>query len=75
MGAQHTVLTSPDPPTRITDQELAGYVQSLRRRIEVLNAQIETLVIQGIQKDDRIESLCLDLAIKEADHPNWKKVL
>jgi len=34
-----------EPPCKIEDLELAEYVASLRRRIEVLNDQIASLVI------------------------------
>ena len=46
MGAMHTTLSTPEPPTDIDDVELAEYIKMLRRRIEILNIQIEELTKQ-----------------------------
>jgi hypothetical protein len=75
MGAQHTVLTTPNPPIPVDNLELAGYIQDLRRRVEVLNIQIEGLVIQVARKDQEIDRLSLDLGIRRGDlGPGWQQV-
>lgn len=40
------IFTTPEPPTHIDDVFLKEYVQQLRRQIEILNIQIETLVTE-----------------------------
>ena len=71
MGAQHNTLTSPAPPGPIQDPLLAAYVQDLRRRIEILNIQIETLVTQHLKKIDELHQQNCDT--KENPAP-WKKI-
>ena len=50
-----------DPPIAVHDPELAGYIQSLRRRIEIQNIQLENLskLISTLQTE--VEKLSLDL--------------
>lgn len=57
-----------DPPIAVHDPELAGYIQSLRRRIEIQNIQLENLskLISTLQTE--VEKLSLDLHIKS--NPN-----
>jgi len=40
------IFTTEDPPVSIDDMLLKEYVNGLRRHIEILNIQIETLVKQ-----------------------------
>jgi hypothetical protein len=40
------IFTTDEPPVSIDDMLLKEYVNELRRRIEVLNIQMETLVKQ-----------------------------
>lgn len=40
------VFTTDDPPVHIDDIQVKEYILELRRRIEVMNVQMETLVRQ-----------------------------
>jgi len=40
------VFTTDDPPVHIDDIQVKEYILELRRRIEVMNVQMETLVSQ-----------------------------
>ena len=54
-----------DPPIAVHDPELAGYIQSLRRRIEIQNIQLETLskTISNLQTE--VDKLSLDLHLND----------
>lgn len=53
-----------DPPTTVHDQELSGYIQALRRRIEIQNIQIETLLTQIQTLQNEVDKLSLDLHLQ-----------
>ena len=75
MSALHTTLSTPEPPVPLDNVELAEYVRELRRRVEILNIQIEELVLQNAAKDTEIDRLSLDLGIRDAGQwPSWQKV-
>ena len=66
------IFSTENPPQPITCVETLEYVQSLRRRIEVQNDQMDTLAAQvhKLQKenarlDNEVEKLALDLGIKD----------
>ena len=40
------IFTTDDPPVHIDDIQVKEYILELRRRIEVMNVQMETLVRQ-----------------------------
>lgn len=54
-----------DPPIAVHDPELSGYIQSLRRRIEIQNIQLENLskLISTLQTE--VEKLSLDLHLTD----------
>ena len=75
-------FSTENPPHPITCLETLGYVQSLRRRIEVQNDQMDALASQ-VHKllgktehlNNEIEKLSLDLGIKNEEvPPGWKEV-
>jgi len=49
------VFTTDDPPVHIDDMLVKEYINELRRRIEVLNIQMETLVRQLHEAKNRPE--------------------
>jgi transcriptional accessory protein Tex/SPT6 len=54
-----------NPPVQIDNIELAEYVKSLRRRIEVQNDLLEALAKEVKKHRDEVEKLALDLGIKD----------
>lgn len=54
-----------NPPVQIDNIELAEYVKSLRRRIEVQNDLLEALAKEVAQYKTEVEKLALDLGIKD----------
>jgi hypothetical protein len=54
-----------NPPVQIDNIELAEYVKSLRRRIEVQNDLLEALAKEVAHHKGEVEKLALDLGIKE----------
>ena len=76
-------FSTENPPRPIDCVETLEYVQSLRRRIEVQNDQMEALVAQSqalLGKvrylGDEVEKLSLDLGIKNEEVPpgSWVEV-
>ena len=75
-------FSTENPPVKVEDQVLAGYIFDLRRRIEVQNDQMEALagqvhVLLGKVKHlgDEVEKLSLDLGIKNEEvGPGWTEV-
>lgn len=59
------INSTDDPPIAVHDPELAGYIQSLRRRIEIQNIQLENLskLISTLQTE--VEKLSLDLHLTD----------
>jgi len=49
------VFTTDEPPVHIDDLEVKEYILELRRRIEVMNVQMETLVRQLHEAKNRPE--------------------
>lgn len=47
------VFTTDEPPAPIDDMLVKEYINELRRRIEILNIQIETLVKQLHDKQNK----------------------
>jgi regulator of replication initiation timing len=76
------IFSTENPPQPITCVETLEYVQSLRRRIEVQNDQMDALASQvhKLQKENarlnnEIEKLSLDLGIKNEEvPPGWTEV-
>jgi uncharacterized protein YoxC len=77
------IFSTENPPVQIENPELAEYVNSLRRRIEVQNDQMDTLAAQ-VHKllgktehlNNEIEKLSLDLGIKNEEvPPGWTEVV
>jgi hypothetical protein len=58
-------FSTENPPQPITCLETLGYVQSLRRRIEVQNDQMEALAKEVMHHKNEVEKLALDLGIKD----------
>ena len=68
-------FSTENPPQPITCVETLEYVQSLRRRIEIQNDQMEHLVAKNTHLVNEIEKLSLDLGIQQGDGgPGWQKV-
>ena len=68
-------FSTENPPQPITCVETLEYVQSLRRRIEIQNDQMEHLVAKNTHLVNEIEKLSLDLGIERGDAgPGWQKV-
>ena len=68
-------FSTENPPQPITCVETLEYVQSLRRRIEVQNDQMEHLVAKNTHLVNEIEKLSLDLGVKQGETgPGWQKV-
>ena len=75
-------FSTPNPPTPVENQELAGYIFDLRRRIEVQNDQMEALANQALtllnkvkHLQEEIDRLSLDLGVKNGEAgPGWDKV-
>jgi chromosome segregation ATPase len=70
--------STPEPPTPLDDPLTMGYINDLRRRIEVqvdsmqaLANQIADLQQQIAHLTAREEALSLDLAIKHDRIPGW----
>jgi hypothetical protein len=59
------IFSTDNPPQPITCVETLEYVQSLRRRIEVQNDQMEALAKEVAHHKDEVEKLSLDLGIKD----------
>jgi hypothetical protein len=59
------IFSTENPPQPITCVETLEYVQSLRRRIEVQNDQMEALAKQVEKYRTEIDKLALDLGIKD----------
>ena len=59
------INSTDDPPIAVHDPELSGYIQSLRRRIEIQNIQLENLskLISTLQTE--VEKLSLDLHLND----------
>lgn len=51
------VFTTDEPPAPIDDMLVKEYINELRRRIEILNIQIETLVKQLHSTKERVNEL------------------
>lgn len=69
------IFSTENPPQPITCVETLEYVQSLRRRIEVQNDQMETLSKEVAHYKDEVEKLSLDLGIQQGDAgPGWQEV-
>jgi hypothetical protein len=58
-------FSTENPPQPITCVETLEYVQSLRRRIEVQNDQMEALAKEVMHHKNEVEKLALDLGIKD----------
>ena len=54
-----------NPPVQIDNVELAEYIKSLRRRIEVQNDLLEALAKEVVHHKGEVEKLALDLGIKD----------
>jgi hypothetical protein len=70
--------STPEPPTPLDDPLTMGYINDLRRRIEVqvdsmqaLANQVADLQQQVAHLTAREEALSLDLAIKQDRIPGW----
>jgi hypothetical protein len=59
------IFSTENPPQPITCVETLEYVQSLRRRIEVQNDQMEALAEEVRKYKTEVEKLALDLGIKD----------
>jgi hypothetical protein len=59
------IFSTDNPPQPITCVETLEYIQSLRRRIEVQNDQMEALAKEVMQYKTEVDKLALDLGIKE----------
>jgi hypothetical protein len=59
------IFSTENPPQLITCVETLEYVQSLRRRIEVQNDQMEALAEEVRKYKTEVEKLALDLGIKD----------
>lgn len=77
------IFSTENPPVVITCVETLEYVQSLRRRIEVQNDQMEFLVAQSeevLRKAEHlsreVEKLSFDLGVREGNVPpgTWVEV-
>ena len=70
------IFSTENPPQPITCVETLEYVQSLRRRIEVQNDQMEALSKEVAHYKDEVEKLALDLGIERGDGgPGWQEVV
>lgn len=70
------IFSTENPPQPITCVETLEYVQSLRRRIEVQNDQMEALSKEVAHYKDEVEKLSLDLGIQQGDAgPGWQEVV
>jgi hypothetical protein len=58
-------FSTENPPQPITCVETLEYVQSLRRRIEVQNDQMEALAKEVMHHKNEVEKLALDLGIMD----------
>jgi hypothetical protein len=58
-------FSTDNPPQPITCVETLEYVQSLRRRIEVQNDQMDALAEEVRKYKTEVEKLALDLGIKD----------
>lgn len=75
-------FSTEEPPRPIDCLETKEYIASLRRRIEVQNDsmehlanQVHQLKIQRRRLEDQVESLALDLGIKDGHTgPGWEEV-
>ena len=69
-------FSTENPPQPITCVETLEYVQSLRRRIEIQNDQMEHLVAKNTHLVNEIEKLSLDLGVKQGETgPGWQEVV
>jgi hypothetical protein len=59
------IFSTDNPPQPITCVETLEYIQSLRRRIEVQNDQMEALAKEVMQYKTEVDKLALDLGIKD----------
>jgi hypothetical protein len=59
------IFSTENPPQPITCVETLEYVQSLRRRIEVQNDQMDALAKEVKKHKDEVEKLALDLGIMD----------
>ena len=59
------IFSTENPPQPITCVETLEYVQSLRRRIEVQNDQMEALAEEVMHHKNEVEKLALDLGIMD----------
>jgi hypothetical protein len=57
--------TTDNPPCDVSDLELSGYIQGLRRRIEIQNIQLENLSVIIKTLQDELEKLSLDLHLRD----------
>jgi len=51
------IFTTDEPPVHIDDIQVKEYILELRRRIEVMNVQMETLVRQLHSIKERVNEL------------------
>ena len=51
------VFTTDEPPVHIDDIQVKEYILELRRRIEVMNVQMESLVSQLHSAKERLDEL------------------
>lgn len=51
------VFTTDEPPVHIDDLQVKEYILELRRRIEVMNVQMETLVRQLHEAKDQAQNM------------------
>lgn len=65
MTTRPATHSTDDPPCQVHNLDLAGYIWSLRRRIEIQNIQIESLVKALETLQTEVDKLALDLHLQE----------